>query len=304
MNAPAFVIETKNLTHRFSSQESALDDLCLQVPENSIYGFLGPNGAGKTTTIRLLLGLLKKQEGSVSIFGKPFDQNRIEILQKTGTLVEAPSIYAHLTASENLELLRRLYGSPKTRIDEVLDLVGLYATGKKKAGQFSLGMKQRLSIAIALLHEPQLLILDEPTNGLDPNGIIEMRELLKKLNRESGMTMLISSHLLPEIEKLATHVGILHKGRLLFQGSLHELMLRQQMASLTVMNTTDNPLALKMLMDENIPACFENGKIVLQVSEKEKLAIINRQFVEQHIGVFEISAIKNDLESIFINLTK
>lgn len=304
MNASAFVIETNNLTHRFSAQESALDDLCLQVPENSIYGFLGPNGAGKTTTIRLLLGLLKKQEGSVSIFGKPFDENRIEILQKTGTLVEAPSIYAHLTASENLELLRRLYSSPKSRIDEVLDLVGLSATGKKKAGQFSLGMKQRLSIAIALLHEPQLLILDEPTNGLDPNGIIEMRELLKKLNRESGMTMLISSHLLPEIEKLATHVGILHKGRLLFQGSLPDLMLRQQMASLTVMDTTDNPLALKMLMAENIPACFENGKIVLQVSEKEKLAGINRQLVAQQIGVFEISAIKNDLESIFINLTK
>lgn len=304
MNASTFVIETKNLTHRFSSEQSALDDLCLQVPENSIYGFLGPNGAGKTTTIRLLLGLLKKQQGSVSIFGKPFDQNRIGILQKTGTLVEAPSIYAHLTATENLELLRRLYGSPKKRIAEVLDLVGLSATGRKKAGQFSLGMKQRLSIAIALLHEPQLLILDEPTNGLDPNGIIEMRELLKKLNRENGMTMLISSHLLPEIEKLATHVGILHKGRLLFQGSLPELILRQQQASLTMMDTTDNPLTLKMLMAENIPACFENGKIVLQVSEKEKLAAINRQLVAAQIGVFEIAAIKNDLESIFINLTK
>jgi ABC-type multidrug transport system ATPase subunit len=173
-------IETKDLSYKFSENETVLDKINLCVPEGSIYGFLGPNGAGKTTTLRLVLGLLKKQIGFISIFNKAFDEHRIEILQNTGSLIESPSIYAHLTAAENLNLLQKVYQCPKERINEVLEIVGLLHTGKKKAGKFSLGMKQRLSIAIALLHNPSLLILDEPTNGLDPNGILEVRELLKK----------------------------------------------------------------------------------------------------------------------------
>jgi len=194
----------------------------LRVPVGSIFGFLGPNGAGKTTTLRLILGLLKKQAGEICIFGKPFASHRIAILSRVGSLIESPSIYSQLTATENLRVLQKVYRCPEDRIGQVLQLTGLGDTGKKKAGKFSLGMKQRLGIAIALLNDPVLLILDEPTNGLDPEGIVEMRELFLGLHAR-GATILLSSHLLGEMEKLITHAGIIHKGQLLFQGTLGEL---------------------------------------------------------------------------------
>ena len=176
-----YCIETINLSHKFSADEKVLNNVNLQVEEGTIYGFLGPNGAGKTTTLKLILGLLKKQQGEILVFGKPFQQNRIEILKNIGSMIESPSIYGHLTAIENLRILQKVYQCPKQRITEVLDLVDLANTGNKKTSNFSLGMKQRLAIAIALLHSPKLLILDEPTNGLDPNGILEIRELLQNL---------------------------------------------------------------------------------------------------------------------------
>ncbi len=233
------IVETRNLTFSFTGEEFVLNDLHLNVEQGSLYGFLGPNGAGKTTTLRLILGLLKKQTGSISIFGKPFEKNRIEILRNVGSLIESPSLYGHLTAVENLALLQKIYRCPKERIQEVLTLVGLTNTGKKKASQFSFGMKQRLSIAIALLHEPSLLILDEPTNGLDPNGTIEIRELLKKLNQENGITVIISSHILSEIERLVTHVGIINKGKMMFEGTLDELKSKQQQ-SISIVFETNN----------------------------------------------------------------
>src|SRR5215217_3036739 len=213
---PTAVIKTTALNYRFSKTQKTLDDINLVVEKGSIYGFLGPNGAGKTTTLRLLLGLLKNQSGQIEIFGADFSKNRIGILKRTGSLIEQPSLYGHLTAVENLEVYRKLYGASKSRLTEVLKLVGLEGTGFKKAKQFSLGMKQRLAIAVALLPNPELLLLDEPTNGLDPNGIIEIRELIKSLNKEHGVTVLVSSHILAEVEKMATHVGIIHKGKLVF----------------------------------------------------------------------------------------
>jgi len=220
---PVNCLETAELSYRFSRKAIVLDKIDLRVPEGSIYGFLGPNGAGKTTTLRLLLGLLRKQQGRILFFGRPFDGDRIATLRKVGSLIESPSIYGHLTAMENLAVWQKIYQCPWERIALVLQWVGLADTGRKKAGQFSLGMKQRLGIAIALLNDPSLLILDEPTNGLDPGGMIEIRELLQQLNREQGVTILLSSHLLSEMEKLVTHTGIIHRGRLLFQGSLDEL---------------------------------------------------------------------------------
>src|SRR5689334_7193453 len=181
------IIRTKALNYYFSRQQKTLDDINLRVEKGSIYGFLGPNGAGKTTTLRLLLGLLRKQEGSIEIFGKELQSDKISILKKIGSLIEQPSIYGHLTAKENLEVYRRIYDAPKERINEVLQLVNLTYTKSKKAKQFSLGLKQRLSIAIALLPKPELLLLDEPTNGLDPNGIIEVRELIKTLNKDQAV---------------------------------------------------------------------------------------------------------------------
>jgi ABC-type multidrug transport system ATPase subunit len=296
------IIETNNLTHRFSEKEIVLNDIAIQVPEGSIYGFLGPNGAGKTTTLKLILGLLKKQQGTISVFGKPFNQNRIEILKNIGSLIEAPSLYAHLTARENLLIWQKVYQCPKERINEVLQIVGLENTGKKKAGKFSLGMKQRLSIAVALLHKPSLLILDEPTNGLDPSGIIEMRQLLIKINQEEKVTIVISSHLLMEIEKLVTHIGIINKGSILFQGTLEELHLKQ--SSYVVFDTNNLEGTTELMNKHNLSPITLNGQVSLATTDKAVISKINAELVNHNIEVYEISIAKNDLESIFIDLTK
>jgi ABC-type multidrug transport system ATPase subunit len=299
-----FCIETEQLNYQFSAEQQILKDINLQVPEGSIYGFLGPNGAGKTTTLRLLLGLLRMQQGKISIFGKQLNQNRFSILKELGSLIESPSLYAHLSAYDNLEILRKVYQCPKGRIQHVLNLVGLKNTGSKKAGRFSLGMKQRLSIAIALLHQPRLLILDEPTNGLDPNGIIEMRELLKQLKKEESLTILISSHLLSEIEKLVTDVGIIHKGRLLFQGTLDALHQKQQQALLTYIDTNDNHLAAAFLKGVGIQADITNNIIALPTMGNSGIAQLNKMLVEQGIDVHQIHTVRNDLESIFMEIIK
>jgi ABC-type multidrug transport system ATPase subunit len=299
---PRYCLTTQHLTHQFSEGEKVLDDIHLQVMQGSIYGFLGPNGAGKTTTMRLLLGLLKKQQGTISFFGLPFRENRVTLLKKIGSLIESPSIYGHLTARENLLLLQKIYQCPQERIAEVLLLVGLAHTGNKKAGQFSLGMKQRLSIAIALLHHPLLLLLDEPTNGLDPNGMMEIRELLLKLNREQGITIFISSHLLAEIEKLVTHVGIISKGKMVFQGTLEELNSKQQQAAYTVLDTDNKVKAMEILQLNKLNAVSRNGKIIIPLLSKEHIARINSQLIHSGVAVYEISRVQNDLETIFMDL--
>jgi ABC-type multidrug transport system ATPase subunit len=295
-------IETIDLTHKFSAGEVALNSVNLQIIDGGIYGFLGPNGAGKTTTLKLILGLLKKQRGEILVFGEPFEKNRVEILRRTGSMIESPSIYEHLTAVENLRVLQKIYQCPKARIGEVLELVGLANTGNKKTSQFSLGMKQRLSIAIALLHSPKLLILDEPTNGLDPNGILEIRELLQKLNQMHGITILISSHLLSEIEKFVTFIGIINRGNLLFQGTLSELVSRQQQSSFIAFQTSDNQKALQIFEKNKIDSQIDSGRITTALIEKEKIARINEQLVLSRIDVFEISTYQNDLEKIFFDV--
>lgn len=297
-----YCLQTHTLSHQFSKAETIIKKVSLKVPEGAIYGFLGPNGAGKTTTLRLILGLLKKQHGDITIFGLPFAENRIAILQKIGSLIESPSLYAHLTATENLLLLQKIYQCPEARIVEVLTLVGLSGTGNKKTGQFSLGMKQRLSIAIALLHNPSLLILDEPTNGLDPNGIIEIRELLKKLNRDFKITIIISSHLLGEIEKLVTHVGIINKGEIMFQGTLQELKDKQHETTALLIETDNIAKTQQVISGQQLSAEIQNGKILVSVSDKEKIAALNHELVKNDIRVYEMGVLKNDLENIFIDL--
>ena len=300
----AYSIETKNLTHKFSENQIVLNNINLHIPCGSIYGFLGPNGAGKTTTLRLILGLLKTQEGTITIFDKTFENDRIEILKNIGSLIESPSLYGHLTATENLEILQKFYQCPKSRIAEVLDIVGLSDTGNKKASQFSLGMKQRLSIAVALLHNPTLLILDEPTNGLDPNGIIEIRELLKKMNTENNMTIVISSHLLAEIEKMVTHVGIINKGVVLFEGTLAELQKKQTLNSVVCFETNNQEITRDIIASNGLIPTLNNGILSIPIIEKEKIAKLNKQIVEKGIAVYQISTVKDDLESIFIDLVK
>jgi ABC-2 type transport system ATP-binding protein len=296
------VIKTTALNYFFNKQQKTLDDINLHVAKGSIYGFLGPNGAGKTTTLRLILGLLKKQQGAIEVFGKELQDHRLESLRKIGSLIEQPSLYGHLTAVENLRIYRKLYGVPVERIAEVLQLVGLEGTGKKKAKQFSLGMKQRLSIAIALLHNPELLILDEPTNGLDPNGIIETRELIKKLNRDHGVTIIVSSHILAEVERMATHVGIIHKGRLLFQGPLQDLQQMKHRQSFIQIDTGNNEAAVKLL-SAAYGAEIKNGYVIVPFKEKADTAEITRMLVAQDIDVYLVQPQQNDLEQLFIDIT-
>ncbi|MGV3658001.1 MAG: ATP-binding cassette domain-containing protein [Chitinophagaceae bacterium] len=296
------IIQTSGLNYFFSRDQQTLYDINLQVEKGAIYGFLGPNGAGKTTTLRLLLGLLKNQQGKIEMFGDDLQHNRLGILKRLGSLIEQPSLYSHLTAKENLEVYRRIYGAPKNRITEVLQLVGLQDTGKKKAKQFSLGMKQRLSIAIALLHSPELLILDEPTNGLDPNGIIETRELIKKLNSELGVTILVSSHILAEVEKMATHVGIIHKGKMLFQGPLPELQQMQTRKSFVHINTNNNDAAFELLQSA-FAVERVNGHLKLPFQDNVATAGVNRMLLANNIDVHLLQPEQNDLEQLFIEIT-
>lgn len=217
-----YMITTKHLTKKYKNFVS-VNNVSLHIRKGSIYGFLGPNGAGKSTTMKMLLGLTAPTKGSFSIDGKHFPEDRMDILKEIGSFIEAPSFYANLTGRENLDVIRRILRLPKESVEDALELVGLTEFGDRLAKKYSLGMKQRLGLAGALLGRPPILILDEPTNGLDPSGIHEIRELVKSLPGLYDCTILISSHMLSEIELMADDIGILNHGRLLFEGSLDEL---------------------------------------------------------------------------------
>lgn len=217
-----YIITTEQLTKKYKSFV-AVNNVSLRIQKGSIYGFLGPNGAGKSTTMKMLLGLTAPTNGSFIIDGKHFPADRISILKEVGSFIESPSFYANLTGRENLDIIRRILGLPKSAVDDALELVGLSEFGDRLAKKYSLGMKQRLGLAGALLGRPPILILDEPTNGLDPSGIHEIRNLIKSLPELYDCTVLISSHLLSEIELMADDIGILNHGRLLFEGSLDDL---------------------------------------------------------------------------------
>jgi ABC-2 type transport system ATP-binding protein len=294
-------IETHQLTHRFRSGEIAVNQLNLQVPEGSVYGFLGPNGAGKTTTLRILLGLLKKQEGEVRILGKTMDQDRNYILSRIGSLIESPSLYLHLTALENLKIYQLVYACKSSRMQEVLHQVGLSDVGSKKVEKFSLGMKQRLALAVALLHEPRLLILDEPSNGLDPNGMIELREMIRNLNEQHGITILVSSHILAEVEKIVTHVGVIQRGMFQFQGTMQELDKIRQKA-VVKFEVSDALAAQKLLGNDHLtlisPQVFE-----LHQAQPEEIAMANKKLNDQNIQVYSVVPQTQDLESVFLHLT-
>lgn len=217
-----YIITTEQLTKKYKNFVS-VNNVSLHIRKGSIYGFLGPNGAGKSTTMKMLLGLTAPTKGSFAIDGRHFPEDRITILKGVGSFIESPSFYANLTGRENLDIIRRILGLPGDSVDDALELVGLEEFGGRLAKKYSLGMKQRLGLAGALLGRPPVLILDEPTNGLDPSGIHEIRELVKSLPGLYDCTILISSHMLSEIELMADDIGILNHGRLLFEGSLDEL---------------------------------------------------------------------------------
>lgn len=237
------VIETKNLTKSYAGF-TAVSGINLHIPKGSVYGFLGPNGAGKSTTMKMFLGLSKPTDGSFTVDGKMYPENRVQILKEIGSFIEAPAFYGNLSGEENLEIIRRILGLPKSSVAEALEIVGLTQFKKRLAKKYSLGMKQRLGLAGALIGRPPILILDEPTNGLDPAGIHEIRTLIRSLPEKFNCTVLVSSHLLSEIELMADIIGILNHGHLLFEGTPDQLKFNAASQGFPADNLEDTFLAL------------------------------------------------------------
>ena len=294
------IVTTHNLSKRYGNVFS-VNEANLSVCEGDIYGFLGPNGAGKTTTLKMLLGLVRPTGGKVKIFGKELEANRRYILQNIGSLIESPSNYEHLTGLENMRVVQRLRDVPDKNVTEALKMVRLEKQKDKKVAQYSLGMKQRLGIAMAMLSFPKLLILDEPTNGLDPAGIGEMRELIKSLPQRYGMTILLSSHLLSEIEQMATSVGIIHNGTMLFQGSMEKLQARSRPA--IRIKTQDHAMARELLASRGFFPKVQEDSLLLENITDSQVAQVNRDLVAADIDVLRIEEQTRSLESIFLDLT-
>lgn len=299
----SLILTTEHLDFSYSASRQILHSLHLQVHRGSIYCFLGPNGAGKTTTLRILLGLIRVGMHKVSVFGEDLHVSRISILRRVGSLIEQPSLYCHLTGKENLEIFRLTYGVPKNRIAEVLGIVGLSNARDQVVKTYSLGMKQRLAIAIALLHDPELLVLDEPTNGLDPQGIVEMRELMTSLNKVFGKTILISSHLLSEVEKVATHFGIIHKGQLLFQGTAAALQQFKSGEGKFEVEVGDADHALSVLNNRYTFQKLDASVLQFPALHKEQVPDLLTLLVKEEIKIYKAAFGQDNLEDVFMKIT-
>jgi len=294
-------IKTIGLTKRFNSGRkhiTAVDNLSIEVPAGSIYGFLGPNGSGKTTTIGMLLGLIRPTSGSMELFGQDTGQELPSLLKRTSSVLENSPMYPYLSGRDNLEVFVRTKGGvDKHRIDEVLEQVGLQKRAKSQAKTYSLGMRQRLSIAIALLNDPELIILDEPTNGLDPSGIIEIRELISRLGKQ-GKTIFLSSHMLHEVEQVCNHVAVLNRGKVIAQGPVDELLHRGKMLQLRV---SDSERAAGLLRQVEWVKTVEMADDCLFVeAEEEKFPDVNEVLVNAGIRVWEMKKSVGSLEDFFL----
>ena len=295
------IIETNDLCKQYGNA-LRVAHLDLDVPEGSVYGFLGPNGAGKSTTLKMILGLVRPTAGDIRVLGKKMDGgNRLAVLRQVGSLIESPSYYGHLTGGENLRIVQTLRGVPEKNIREVLQIVRLDGQRGKKLAHYSLGMKQRLGLAAALLGYPKLLILDEPTNGLDPAGIQEMRELICSLPERFGMTVVVSSHLLSEIDQMADHVAIIREGELVFQDTLEALHGRSRHH--LALRTTNNAVARAVLQERSVPCQEEEGYLILPILSDELAAQLTRLLAERHLGVIRLEERQKSLEDIFLELT-
>ncbi|MDO4173322.1 MAG: ABC transporter ATP-binding protein [Eubacteriales bacterium] len=297
----AHVIETNMLTKTYGTQ-TVVNQINLSVPEESIYGFIGPNGAGKSTTMKLLLGLAHPTAGSIHLLGKEMNQaNRLTLLRQTGSLIESPSCYGHLTARENLQIICDLKGVPYRDIDRVLEIVQLTQYCKRKVSDFSLGMRQRLGIAQALLGSPKLLILDEPTNGLDPAGIQEMRSFIRKIPQSCGAAVLISSHLLSELEQIIDQVGIINQGKLLFQGDLSAL--QRHSRGDYILRVLHPKKACSTLLAQGITVRATGQLLQIPSVGEETLANLVQQLAAQDAGIVGLTQQTKSLEDIFLSLT-
>ena len=293
------IVATDNLSKEYDGVYR-VQELDIRIKEGDIYGFLGPNGAGKSTTMKMLLGLVKPTSGTIEIMGKPFNEkNRRDILSSVGSLIESPSYYGHLTGRENMEIIRRLLDLPKKNIEEAVHIVRMENQMEKKVKNYSLGMKQRLGIAMALARFPKLLILDEPTNGLDPAGIEEMRELIKMLPKQYGMTVMISSHILSEIDQMATVVGIINQGCLIFQEKMSVLDMQREPQ--IILRTSDNNHAFKLLKKAN-PQRTTDGLQIGALTDEQTGAVV-QCLCSNGISVYRVEEHRESLEDIFLNLT-
>ena len=295
------IIETHDLCKQYGNA-LRVAHLDLDVPEGSVYGFLGPNGAGKSTTLKMILGLVRPTAGDIRVLGKKMDGgSRLAVLRQVGSLIESPSYYGHLTGEENLRIVQTLRGVPEKNIREVLQIVRLDGQRGKRVAHYSLGMKQRLGLAAALLGYPKLLILDEPTNGLDPAGIQEMRELICSLPERFGMTVVVSSHLLSEIDQMADHVAIIREGELVFQDTLEALHGRSRHH--LALRTTNNAVARAVLQERSVPCQGEEGYLILPILSDELAAQLTRLLAEHRLGVIRLEERQKSLEDIFLELT-
>jgi ABC-type multidrug transport system ATPase subunit len=295
---PEAAVFSENLTKRFGARV-AVAGVALRVEAGSIYGFLGPNGAGKTTIIRLILGLLRPTQGSVQVFGRDVARERIKAARQIGSLLEARATYDHLTGRENLDGTRRLLGLEKSEIDRVLDLVEITAAADRKVGHYSLGMRQRLGLARALLGHPRLLVLDEPTNGLDPDGMRELRGVIRGLPERTGATVFLSSHLLQEVEQLVSHVGVIRDGRLVLQGAIREML--ALIPSDLLIRTSDNAGAATGLRQAGLQPRLEDDRIRLRLTRgDDEAAQITRRLVEHGFDVFEATLRRGSLEELYL----
>ncbi len=295
----SLAIESRGLTRTFGSC-TAVNGLELRVPRGIIYAFLGPNGAGKTTTIRLLLGLLRPTSGTILLNGELLTQERRELMRGIGALVETPSLYPHLTGQENLEVTRRMLKLPRSRVADALAVSGLSADANRVVHAYSLGMRQRLGLALAWLGEPSLMMLDEPANGLDPAGIRELRGRLQQLAHDHNVTIFLSSHVLNEVEQVADCIGIINRGQLLFQGKLHELQRYQ--APLTVV--ADRGLDAAALLKANGWRVLKNSENLLevQISLDADIAAINRCLLDNGLHVYRLERRQETLEDLFLRM--
>ena len=295
------IIETHDLCKQYGNA-LRVAHLDLDVPEGSVYGFLGPNGAGKSTTLKMILGLVRPTAGDIRVLGKKMDGgSRLAVLRQVGSLIESPSYYGHLTGEENLRIVQTLRGVPEKNIREVLQIVRLDGQRGKRVAHYSLGMKQRLGLAAALLGYPKLLILDEPTNGLDPAGIQEMRELICSLPERFGMTVVVSSHLLSEIDQMADHVAIIREGELVFQDTLEALHGRSRHH--LALRTTNNAVARAVLQEKSVPCQEEEGYLILPILSDEIAAQLTRLLGARNLGVIRLEERQKSLEDIFLELT-
>ena len=295
------VIETKALCKQYGPH-TAVDHVELHVPQGCVYGFIGPNVAGKSTTMKMLLGLIHPTAGRVRLLGQELtEKSRLPLLRQTGSLIESPAGYLHLTAQENLEIVADLKGVPHKDIGRVLDIVHLTQDRNRRVGQYSLGMKQRLGIAMALLGSPKLLILDEPTNGLDPAGIQEMRALIRNMPAATGATVLISSHLLGEMEQMVEQVGIIDHGHILFEGPLTELQ-RHSRGNVTL-RLLDPAKAAPILRANGLTAHSDSCVVTLPPLQDALLADLVQKLAACGAGVVELTPHTKTLEEIFLSLT-